>query len=118
MVNLKVPKREIYWIVRKPDFWVLLKIDDDDTEREFIFGEIKPPHCSNTINKSIIKLTEFMKGSLDFIIHIYSYVVGLETYGILIYDLLKQRIIDLETDNVRLKQIIEQNAKCNVRVEG
>ncbi|RHZ76781.1 hypothetical protein Glove_193g12 [Diversispora epigaea] len=56
---------------RKPDFRVLLKIDDDDTEREFIFGEIKPPHCPNTINKSIIKLAEFMKGSLDLIIHIY-----------------------------------------------
>ena len=59
---------------RKPDFRVLLKI----------FGEIKPPHCPNTINKSIIKLAEFMKGSLDLIIHIYGYVVGLETYGILI----------------------------------
>jgi len=69
---------------RKPDFRVLLKIDDDDTEREFIFGEIEPPHCPNTINKSIIKLAEFMKGSLDLIIHIYGYVVGLETYGILI----------------------------------
>lgn len=68
---------------RKPDFRILSKIDD--TEREFIFGEIKPPHCPNTINKSIIKLAEFMKGSLDFIINIYGYVAGLETYGILIY---------------------------------
>lgn len=67
---------------RKPDFRILSKIDD--TEREFIFGEIKPPHCPNTINKSIIKLAEFMKGSLDFIINIYGYVAGLETYGILI----------------------------------
>ncbi|CAB4397015.1 unnamed protein product [Rhizophagus irregularis] len=67
---------------RKPDFQILSKIDD--TEREFIFGEIKPPHCPNTINKSIIKLAEFMKGSLDFIINIYGYVAGLETYGILI----------------------------------
>ncbi|CAI2191258.1 17153_t:CDS:2, partial [Funneliformis geosporum] len=59
---------------RKPDFRILSKIDDT------IFGEIKPPHCSNTINKSIIKLAEFMKGSLDFIINIYGYVAGLETY--------------------------------------
>ncbi|CAB4495588.1 unnamed protein product [Rhizophagus irregularis] len=51
---------------RKPDFRILSKIDD--TEREFIFGEIKPPHCPNTINKSIIKLAEFMKGSLDLLL--------------------------------------------------
>lgn len=68
---------------RKPDFRILSKIDD--TDREFIFGEIKPPHCPNTINKCIIKLAEFMKGSLDFIINIYGYVAELETYGILIY---------------------------------
>ncbi|CAG8699207.1 13494_t:CDS:10, partial [Funneliformis caledonium] len=37
---------------RKPDFRILSKIDD--TEREFIFSEIKPPHCPNTINTSII----------------------------------------------------------------
>ncbi|KAF0365846.1 hypothetical protein F8M41_013685 [Gigaspora margarita] len=67
---------------RKPDFWILSMIDD--IEREFIFGEIKPPHCPNTINKSIIKLSEFMKGFLDFIINNYGYVAGLETYSILI----------------------------------
>ncbi|CAH1766074.1 12297_t:CDS:2 [Entrophospora sp. SA101] len=64
---------------RKPDFRILSKIDD--TDKELIFGEIKPPHCTDTINKSIIKLAEFMKGSLDFIISMYGYVVGLETYG-------------------------------------
>ncbi|CAG8616063.1 4450_t:CDS:10, partial [Ambispora leptoticha] len=63
---------------RKPDFRILSKIDD--TEREFVFGEIKPPHCPNTINKTIVKLAEFMKGSLDFIIDIHGYVAGLETY--------------------------------------
>lgn len=67
---------------RKPDFRILTKIDD--TDRELMFGEIKPPHCLNTVNKSIIKLAEFMKGSLDLIINIYGYVAGLETYGILI----------------------------------
>ena len=64
---------------RKPDFRILTKIDDND--RELVFGEIKPPHC---INKSTIKLAELMKGSMDCIINTYSYVVGLETYGILI----------------------------------
>ena len=67
---------------RKPDFRILTKIDD--TDRELMFGEIKPSHCINTVNKSTIKLAEFMKGSLDLIINIYGYVAGLETYGILI----------------------------------
>ncbi|CAG8619095.1 10558_t:CDS:2 [Dentiscutata erythropus] len=67
---------------RKPDFRILSKIDD--IEREFMFGEIKPPHCPNNVNRSIIKLAEFMKGSSYFIINIYGYVAGLETYGILI----------------------------------
>ncbi len=69
---------------RKPDFRILTKIDD--TDRELIFGEIKPPHCINTTNKSTIKLAEFMKGSMDCIINTYGYVVNLETYGILICD--------------------------------
>ncbi|CAG8463275.1 4620_t:CDS:10 [Acaulospora morrowiae] len=67
---------------RKSDFRILSKIDD--TEREFVFDEIKSPHCFNTVNKSLIKLAEFMKGSLDFIINTYGYVAGLEMYGILI----------------------------------
>jgi len=66
---------------RKPDFRVLSKIDDINIE--FLFGEIKPPHNTNP-NKSIVKLAEFMKGSLDFIINRYGYAPGLETYGILI----------------------------------
>ncbi|CAG8707087.1 11625_t:CDS:10, partial [Funneliformis mosseae] len=48
---------------RKLNFWIITKIDD--TNRKLIFGEIKPLHCTKTINKSIIKLAEFMKGSLD-----------------------------------------------------
>ncbi|CAG8707098.1 6133_t:CDS:10, partial [Funneliformis mosseae] len=48
---------------RKLDFQIITKIDD--TDRELIFGEIKPLHYTKTINKSIIKLAEFMKGSLD-----------------------------------------------------
>ncbi|CAG8755857.1 46214_t:CDS:1, partial [Gigaspora margarita] len=67
---------------KKPDFRILSMIDD--IEKVFIFGEIKLPHCPNTINKSIIKLAEFMKESLDFIINNYGYVAGLETYSILI----------------------------------
>ncbi|CAG8631374.1 2823_t:CDS:10 [Acaulospora morrowiae] len=67
---------------RKPDFRILSKIEyADDLKGEFIFGEIKPPHCPISINKSIVKLAEFMKGSLDFIINIYGYLTGLETYG-------------------------------------
>ncbi|CAB4435016.1 unnamed protein product [Rhizophagus irregularis] len=30
-----------------------------------IFDEIKLPHCTITVNQRIIKLAEFMKGSLD-----------------------------------------------------
>ncbi|CAG8472096.1 27118_t:CDS:10, partial [Racocetra persica] len=60
---------------RKPDFRILSTID------ELVFGEIKPPHCTDTANRSIIKLAEFMKGSLDLMINIYGNVFGLETYG-------------------------------------
>ncbi|CAB4474024.1 unnamed protein product [Rhizophagus irregularis] len=67
---------------RKTHFWILANIDD--TDRELIFGEIKPPYCNITINQRIIKLAEFMKGSIDYFISIYGYVAGLETYGILI----------------------------------
>ncbi|GBC04667.1 hypothetical protein RclHR1_00580032 [Rhizophagus clarus] len=66
---------------RKPDFWVLSKINDINVK--FLFGEIKSPLSTNP-NKSIVKLAEFMKGSLDFIINRYGYASGLETYGILI----------------------------------
>ncbi|CAG8843113.1 17520_t:CDS:2, partial [Gigaspora margarita] len=67
---------------RNPDFRIFSTIDDID--KEMVFGEIKPPHCTDTVNRSIIKLAKFMKGSLDFIIYSYGNVVGLETYGILI----------------------------------
>ncbi|CAG8725937.1 19704_t:CDS:2, partial [Gigaspora rosea] len=68
---------------RKPDFRILSKIDDVNTE--FLFGEIKPPNNSTSINKSIVKLAEFTKGSLDLIIYSYGYVDGLETFGVLIH---------------------------------
>ncbi|CAB5211477.1 unnamed protein product [Rhizophagus irregularis] len=68
---------------RKPDFRVLSKIDD--VNMEFLFGEIKPPSNSTSINKGIVKLAEFTKGSLDLIINSYGYVDGLETYGVLIH---------------------------------
>ncbi|CAG8726218.1 1806_t:CDS:2, partial [Racocetra fulgida] len=58
---------------RKLDFRILSKIDDVNTE--FLFGEIKPPNNSTSINKS----------SLDLIIYSYGYVDGLETFGVLIY---------------------------------
>ncbi|CAB4494674.1 unnamed protein product [Rhizophagus irregularis] len=52
---------------------------------EFLFGEIKPPSNSTSINKGIVKLAEFTKESLDLIINSYGYVDGLEIYGILIH---------------------------------
>ncbi|CAG8615063.1 14997_t:CDS:10, partial [Funneliformis caledonium] len=67
---------------RKPDFRVLGQIDD--INREFLFGEIKPPHHSKVISKSVIKLAEFMKGSLDLIVNRCGYISGIEIYGILI----------------------------------
>ncbi|PKY51319.1 hypothetical protein RhiirA4_468268 [Rhizophagus irregularis] len=67
---------------RKPDFRILVNIEE--TDKELIFGEIKPPHCTIAVNQCIIKLAEFMKGSLDYLINVYGYVAGLETYGILI----------------------------------
>ncbi|CAB5395020.1 unnamed protein product [Rhizophagus irregularis] len=67
---------------RKPDFRILVNIEEAD--RELIFGEIKPPHCTIAVNQRIIKLAEFMKGSLDYLINVYGYMAGLETYGILI----------------------------------
>ncbi|CAG8783473.1 15959_t:CDS:1, partial [Racocetra fulgida] len=57
---------------RKLDFCILSKIDDVNTE--FLFGKIKPPNNSTSINKSIVKLAEFTKGSLDLIIYSYGYV--------------------------------------------
>jgi len=65
---------------RKP---VLSKIDDVNIE--FLFGEIKPPINSTSINRSLIKLAEFTKGSLDLIINRCGYVDGLETFGVLIH---------------------------------
>ncbi|CAG8532208.1 8555_t:CDS:10 [Funneliformis mosseae] len=67
---------------RKPDYRVLGQIDD--INRELLFGEIKPPHHSKVISKSVIKLAEFMKGSLDLIINRCGYISGIEIYGILI----------------------------------
>lgn len=58
---------------RKPDFQILSK--NSNIERELIFGEIKPLHCMISVNKRIIKLAEFMKGSLDYIINIYDYQI-------------------------------------------
>ncbi len=73
---------------RKPDFRVLGKIDD--VNREFLFGEVKPPHHSNVKSKSVIKLAEFMKGSLDLIINRCGYISGIEIYGMLICGKLSQ----------------------------
>ncbi|RIA84923.1 hypothetical protein C1645_831544 [Glomus cerebriforme] len=69
---------------RKLDFCVLSKVDN--INMKFLFGEIKPLSNSTFINKGIIKLAEFTKGSLDLIINSYGYVDGLETYGVLIHD--------------------------------
>ncbi|CAI2184286.1 3228_t:CDS:2 [Funneliformis geosporum] len=62
---------------RKPDFRVLF-----GEENEFIFGEIKPPRApNNVINHALIKLGEFMKGSLDSLHKQFGYSPCLETFG-------------------------------------
>ncbi|CAG8847516.1 11762_t:CDS:2, partial [Racocetra persica] len=64
---------------RKPDFRVLFS--KDDKKYEIIYGEIKPPSVPNSVvNKALIKLAEFMKGSLDDI----GSKPGFETFGVLI----------------------------------
>ncbi|CAG8722451.1 2360_t:CDS:2, partial [Funneliformis caledonium] len=84
---------------RKPDFRVLEKIDD--ANREFLFGEIKPSAYTDIISKSVIKLAEFMKGSLDLIINRCDYIVSIEIYGILICgDIIKIFNIDLAYDGL------------------
>lgn len=46
---------------RRPNFRVLF-----DKENEITFGEVKLPSVPNSIvNQALIKLAEFMKGSLD-----------------------------------------------------
>ncbi|CAJ0826332.1 17380_t:CDS:2, partial [Entrophospora sp. SA101] len=67
----------------KSDFQILSKIRG--TNKEILFGEVKPPHVKSSMNESIVKITEFMKGSLDYLIDCYGYIDGLETYGMLIY---------------------------------
>ncbi|GBB87472.1 hypothetical protein RclHR1_13960002 [Rhizophagus clarus] len=65
---------------RKPDFRVLF-----DKENEITFGEIKPPSASNNmVNQALIKLAEFMKGSLDSLHKKYGYSQASETFGIII----------------------------------
>ncbi|RIA92676.1 hypothetical protein C1645_820422 [Glomus cerebriforme] len=65
------------------DNFALIWANDD--VNKFLFGKIKPPNNSTSINKSIIKLAKFMKGSLDLIINRCGYVDNLETYGVLIH---------------------------------
>ncbi|CAJ0828291.1 14374_t:CDS:2 [Entrophospora sp. SA101] len=53
----------------------------DNKKHEITYGEIKPPSTpNNVVNKALIKLAEFMKGSLDDI----GNKPGFETFGILI----------------------------------
>ncbi|POG79826.1 hypothetical protein GLOIN_2v1765169 [Rhizophagus irregularis DAOM 181602=DAOM 197198] len=67
---------------RKPDFRVLF-----NKESEIIFGEIKPPRATNVIvNKALIKLAEFMKGSLDSLHKQFGYSQASETFRIIIND--------------------------------
>ncbi|CAG8752478.1 4135_t:CDS:2, partial [Funneliformis caledonium] len=63
---------------RKPDFRVFFS--KDDKKHEITYGEIKPPSTPNVVNKALIKLAEFMKGSLDDI----GNKPGFETFGILV----------------------------------
>ncbi|KAG9295802.1 hypothetical protein G9A89_009031 [Geosiphon pyriformis] len=55
--------------------------DKGNKKHEITYGEIKPPSTpNNVVNKALIKLAEFMKGSLDDI----GNKTGFETFGILI----------------------------------
>lgn len=62
---------------RKPDFRVLF-----GEANEIIFGEIKPPRAlNNVVNHALIKLAEFMKGSLDSLHRRFGYSPCSETFG-------------------------------------
>lgn len=65
---------------RKPDFRVLF-----EGKNEIIFGEVKPPRTANSvINHALIKLGEFMKGSLDSLHNRFGYSSHSVTFGIII----------------------------------
>ncbi|CAB4413595.1 unnamed protein product [Rhizophagus irregularis] len=88
---------------RKPDFRVLF-----NKESEIIFGEIKPPRATNVIvNKALIKLAEFMKGSLDSLHKQFGYSQASETFGIIINGCcIKCFSMDIPFDGLyRFKQI-------------
>ncbi|CAG8652726.1 16117_t:CDS:10 [Funneliformis mosseae] len=87
---------------RKPDFRVLFS--KEDKKYEITYGEIKPPSTpNNVVNKALIKLAEFMKGSLDDI----GNKPGFETFSILVNGShVKLFSMDLNFDGVyRLNQI-------------
>jgi hypothetical protein len=65
---------------RKPDFLLTF-----EGKNEIVFGEIKPPCvANNVINNALIKLGEFMKGSLDSLHEQFGYSQCSETFGIII----------------------------------
>ncbi|CAG8821007.1 32802_t:CDS:10, partial [Gigaspora margarita] len=65
---------------RKPDFRLTF-----GEKNEIVFGEIKPPcAANNVINHALIKLGEFMKGSLDSLHEQFGYSQCSETFGIII----------------------------------
>ncbi|CAG8620537.1 3750_t:CDS:2 [Funneliformis caledonium] len=65
---------------RKPDFRL-----NFEEKNEIVFGEIKPPCiANNVINHALIKLGEFMKGSLDSLHERFGYSQYSETFGIII----------------------------------
>ena len=56
-----------------------------EEKNEIVFGEIKPPcTANNVINHALIKLGEFMKGSLDSLHKRFGYSQCSETFGIII----------------------------------
>ena len=64
----------------EPDFRLIFK-----EKNEIVFGEIKPPCATkNVINHALIKLGEFMKGSLDSLHERFGYSQCSETFGIII----------------------------------
>jgi hypothetical protein len=70
---------------------------------------VKPPSASNSIvNQALIKLAEFMKGSLDSLHKQFGYSPTSETFGIIIGSCIRLFSMDIAFDGLyRFKQIVK-----------
>ncbi|CAG8576525.1 14509_t:CDS:2 [Funneliformis mosseae] len=81
----------------KSDFRVLF-----EEENEIIFGEVKPPCVSNNVvNHALIKIAEFMKGSLDSLHKQFGYSSCSETFR----GIIKGRIL-LPTEDANFLNLV------------